>query len=184
MSPNSLSPFSQLTPISLRGSWLLDQMMNSARLLFILIPLLTGCAHENLLHVTGPYPDSPTIRRCLEYWTSNFSTNAVNHYYVGAVKPYGPEDIVQAFIYWKEERTLIEYCGLNSDVPKGMESFAFHDDLQLDRDTVDTPEEIDGSTYLVTLPDWVDWMEGCLSHGREYVIPLDEARRLSPKTTP
>jgi hypothetical protein len=156
--------------------------MNSMRLLFfLLIPLFTGCANERFLHVTGPYPDSPTIRRCLEYWTSNFSTNSVNHYYVGAVKP---SDGMEAFIYWKEERTLIEYRGLNSDAPAGTEIEAFHHELQLDRDTVDTPEEIDGSTYLVTLPDWVDWMEGCLSHGYEYVITLDEARRLSPKTTP
>ena len=44
----------------------------------------------------------------------------------------------------------------------------------------DTPEEIAGSTYLVTHRMWVDWMEQCLSRGREYVISLEEARRYYP----
>jgi LysM repeat protein len=148
-----------------------------------LIQPLTAFTNEGPLHVTGPYPDSPTLRRCLEYWTSNFSTNAVNHYYAGAIKPHGNE-YPEAWIYWKEERTLIEYDGLTPDAPAGAEIEAFRGTWQLDHDTVDTPEEINGSTYLETLPVWVDWMEGCISHGREYVIPLTEARRLSPKTSP
>src|SRR6185312_13320535 len=152
--------------------------MNSTRLLFLFIPLLTGCANERSLHVTGPYPDSPIIKRCLERMTSVCSTNATNHYFVGAVKPdYG---FIQAFIYWKEERTIIEYCGLSPDAPDGAEFEAFHHELKLYRDTVDTPEDMEGSNYLVTDREWVDWMEGCISHGTEYVIPLEEARRLFP----
>jgi hypothetical protein len=131
------------------------------------------------MRVTGPYPDSPCVKRCLEYWTSNFSTNATNHFYVGTVRPRG--GFADALVYWKEERTIIEYCGLDPDAPKGAEIEAFHHDLRLDRDTVDTPEDIGGSTYLITHREWIDWMEPLLLRGREYVITLDEARRLSPK---
>ena len=146
------------------------------RVVFILIPLLAGCAHD--LRVVGPYPETPMIKRCLVYWTSNFSTNAINHFYVGAVKPTGGSD---ALIYWKEERTIIEYDGLAPDAPRGAEIEAFRGTIKLDQDTVDTPDDIAGSTYLETHRTWVGWMEGCLSRGREYVIRLDEARRLSPK---
>jgi len=151
--------------------------MKSIGLILLLIPLLTGCAEE--FHVVGPYPESPSIKRCLLYWTSNFSTNATNHYFVGATKPSG--GFVDAFVYWKEERTILEYSELASDAPAGAEIEAFHHTLKLDRDTVDIEDDIAGSNYLVTHRTWVDWMEGCLSQGREYVITLDEARRLSPK---
>lgn len=58
---------------------------------------------------------------------------------------------------------------------------ALNHPLRLDRDTVDMEDDIAGSNYLVTHRLWVDWMEQCLSRGREYVIRLDEARRLYPK---
>ena len=131
------------------------------------------------MRVTGPYPDTPCVKRCLEYWTSNFSTNATNHFYVGTVRPRG--GFADALVYWKEERTIISYCELDPDAPKGAEIEAFHRDLKLDRDTVDTQDDIAGSNYLITHRLWIDWMEPLLLHGREYVITLDEARRLSPK---
>lgn len=134
---------------------------------------------EPLMRVVGPYPDSSSIKRCLLYWTANFSTNAVNHFYVGAAQPAG--GFTEALVYWKEERTLLDYGGLAEDAPKGAEIEAWHHPLKLDRDTVDTPEEIGGSNYLETHRNWVGWMEQCLSHGREYVISLEDAKRLYPK---
>lgn len=65
---------------------------------------------------------------------------------------------------------------------EGAEAEAWHHDLRLDRDTVDAQDDIGGSTYLITHRLWVDWMEQCLSRGREYVITLEDARRLSPKS--
>jgi hypothetical protein len=133
---------------------------------------------EQLMHVIGPYPDSPTVKRCLRYWTANFSTNAVNHFYVGAVQPQAgfPESLV----YWKEERTILQYDGLAADAPKGTEIEALRNPLRLDLDTVDTPDEIGGSSYLVSHRAWVDWMEQSLSRGREYIISLEEAKRFYP----
>jgi hypothetical protein len=150
--------------------------MNCVRPLVFVVPCIAGCAHEHLAHVTGPQPDSPCVRSCLRYLVSNFSTNDTNHFYVGALHRGGFE----AFVYWKEERTIWEYNELEPDA-EGKEPMAFHHWLKLDKDTVDTQEEIGGSNYLVTHRVWVDWMEQCLSRGREYVITLEEARRLSPK---
>ena len=154
----------------------LGHTMNSLRILLFAIPLLVGCAHERVLHVTGPYPDTPCVRRCLDYYVSNFSTNAINHFYVGAA----PGGFGVALVYWKEERTIMDYSEL---VPgsEGAEALAWHHDLKLDRDTVDTQDDIEGSNYLITHRLWVGWMEQCLSRGREYVITLEEARRRSPK---
>jgi hypothetical protein len=107
---------------------------------------------------------------------SNFSTNATNHFYVGTLRG-GAFD---AFVYWKEERTILEYNELAPEAVRA-EAMAFHHDLKLDRDTVDTLDDVGGSTFLVTHHIWLDWMEQCLSHGREYIISLEGARRLSPK---
>ena len=153
--------------------------MKSAQLLLLAILLLVGCAHERVLRVTGPYPETNWIRPCLLYWTSNFSTNEVNHFYVGAVVPQGGFN--DALIYWSEERTIMDYAELVPDAHEGAEIEAFHHNLKLDRDTVDTEDDIAGSNYLITHRLWVDWMEQCRSRGREYVISLEEARRLYPK---
>ena len=146
------------------------------RILLFAIPLLAGCARERVLHVTSAYPDTPCIRRCLNYYVSNFSTNAINHFYVGTVHG-GWGD---ALVYWKEERTIMDYSELAPD-SVGAEAEAWHHGLKLDRDTVDTRDDIGGSTYLTTHRLWVDWMEQCLSMGRQYVITLEEARKRSPK---
>ena len=90
---------------------------------------------------------------------------------MGAIQPAG--GFAEALVYWKEERTSWTTVGLPKTHGKVQR-------LKLDRDTVDTPEEIGGSNYLETHRTWLDWMDQCLSRGREYVISLDEARRLYP----
>jgi hypothetical protein len=155
---------------------LLGCVMKYVRCLFLMVPLLAGCAYDRPCRVTGAYPDSPCVRRCLTYWVSNFSTNATNHFYVGTLRG-GAFD---AFVYWKEERTILNYDELDPAAVGG-EAMAWRGDLKLDRDTADTWEDAHFSTFVVTHQRWVDWMEQCLSHGREYVISLDEARRLSPE---
>jgi hypothetical protein len=144
--------------------------------MLLAIPLLAGCAHERVLHVTGPYPDTPCVRRCLDYYVSNFSTNGTNHFYVGAT----PGGWGVALVYWKEERTIMDYNELDPE-SEGREALAWQHELKLDRDTVDTEDDIGGSNYLITHRLWVDWMEQCLSRGREYVVTLEEARRRSLK---
>ncbi|HEY1788545.1 MAG TPA: hypothetical protein VGJ73_10335 [Verrucomicrobiae bacterium] len=94
----------------------------------------------------------------MDYYVAHFSSHATNHFYVGAVEvDHGR--LVRALVYWKEERTILDYSELAEDAPKGSEIEAWHYPLKLDRDTVDTPEDIAGSNYLETQRQWVDWMK-------------------------
>lgn len=159
--------------------------MNAKPVIVLLIAMLvTGCVHKapEILRVTGPYSDA-SVERCLMFWTANYSTNVVNHYYAGACHPRYPFN--DAFIYWKEGRTLLDYhesarCYDTPPPSPGGEIFASHHQLKLDRDTVDTGDDIGGSSYRVTHRQWLDWMEPCLSKGKEYVITLEAARKLFP----
>ena len=127
------------------------------------------------MDIVGPLADSDSLKMGLNYWTATFSDHPVNHFYVGRTRS---ADSIQALIYWKEERTLIEYRGLTeaSDEPLAL-SLAFGHSLKLDRDTVDSDAEIGGSTYVITHRRWVDDMEKCLSLGSAYTISLEEAKR-------
>jgi hypothetical protein len=150
-------------------------------IIFILVLLITNKLHagESAMHVIGSDFHSQSITRCLDYYVAEYSQHATNHFYVGALKiDHG--QLVRALVYWKEEQTLLDYGELAVDAPKGAEVFAWEHQLKLGRDTVDTPEDIGGSTYLVTHRDWVDWMDQCISNGRPYCVLRSDARRLFP----
>jgi hypothetical protein len=152
------------------------------RVLILMAILLVGCArgaNDGVTHVIVTDFHSSKIERELKFYVANFSTHATNHFYVAATK-LDRSQLVTALVYWKEPRILMNYTELDDDAPM---SFAWQGShLKLDRDTVDTPEDIAGSTYLVTHRDWVDSMEQCISKGKLYVITLDEATNLFPNT--
>lgn len=124
---------------------------------------------------------SQKVERALKFYVANFSTHATNHFYVGATKLDGAETLA-ALVYWKEPRLLMDYAELADDASDRAQIFALNHPLKLDRDTVDTPEDIAGSTYLVTHREWVNSSEQCISKGRLYAITLDEATNLFPNT--
>jgi hypothetical protein len=145
----------------------------------LLFPLLMGCAHDHITHVSRADFHSKWIDRELNYYTSHFSSCPTNHFYVGAVDlDHG--QLVRALVYWKEERTILEYSELADDAPNGAEALAWRHGLKLDRDTVDTPAEIAGSTYLETHRQWVEWMEECIMRGKQYCVVMEDARRMYP----
>lgn len=142
-----------------------------------------GChtADEKLLHVTGSDFRSQRIERELNFYVANFSTYPTNHFYVGATEVDRGE-LVEALVYWKEARVLLPYGELAADAPNGTEIFAWQGHhLKLGRDTVDTGEDIGGSTYLETHRQWVDWMEQCIAKGKLYVVTTNEAVKLYPE---
>ena len=155
------------------------------RALILSVVLLTGCAgstDDSYVQVVASDFHSPKIERELKFYVANFSTHATNHFYVGATK-LDRGDLVAALAYWKEARILLNYDELVGDTNalNGHEMEAWPlPHWKLDRDTVDTPEDIDGSTYVITHHQWVDWMEQCISEGKLYVISLDEATNLFP----
>jgi hypothetical protein len=148
------------------------------RMLLLFIPLLAGCAQDKIVHVVSSNFQSPRIERELKYYVANYSINATNHFYVGPTEVKRGE-LVEAFVYWKEEQTLLSYGELQKDARFDAEAW-WPAGLKLGRDTVDTPEDIDGSTFLVTHRQWVDWMEQCIYRGRLYVISLNEATNSFP----
>jgi hypothetical protein len=133
------------------------------------------------MHVVAADFRSPRTTRSLNYYVAHYSSHATNHFYVGPIEVQDGE-LVRALVYWKEERTLLPYAELTADTPDGADSLAWRGhDLKLDRDTVDSPTDIAGSTYLVTHRMWLDWMDECLSKGRAYSVILSGARQMFAK---
>ena len=157
-------------------------MLRLAQAIFALIPLLAGCAHIQTLDVKTASYKAPRLERELDFFVSNYSTHETNHFYVGATT-INHGQLWSAWVYWKEERTLMTYEELSVDAPEGAEALAWtdHYDLKLDRDTVDTPEDGYGSMYLETHRQWVDWMEQCISKGKPYCVLKVDARKVFPK---
>lgn len=141
-----------------------------------------GNTDTGIMHVVGSDFRSPKIERELKFYVANFSTYQTNHFYVGPTElDHG--QLVKALVYWKEPRILMDYGELTDDAPEGTEIFAWQGHhLKLGRDTVDTGEDIGGSTYLETHRQWVDWMEQCISKGKQYVVTLDAATNAFPNT--
>ena len=150
------------------------------RSLIIPILLLVGCARVQLLDVkTSPY-NAPRLERELNFFVANYSSHETNHFYVGATEIKHGE-LVSAWVYWKEERTLLPYDELVPDTPEGADSEAWTlNKLKLDRDTVDTAEDIGGSTYLETHRQWVEWIEQCISKGKPYCVLMTNAQKEFP----
>jgi len=157
------------------------------RALFLILALsLTGCASQpRLLHVTAGGFRSRWIERELDYYVASFSPHATNHFYVGVTETDHGE-LVEALVYWSEERTILWYSELDKDAftdrAPGFhpEIMAWHHELKLDRDTVDTQEDAGSSTYLETHRQWVDWMEQCVTRGKQYVVTKAEAMTRAP----
>lgn len=59
-----------------------------------------------------------------------------------------------------------------------------NDQLKLDRDTVDTQEEADTSSYMETHRTWLDWMERCITTGKPYLVLKSEVLRVAPSGNP
>ena len=146
------------------------------RALFLVIPLLAGCAHPPPAQFDPADFRSPAIERCLQYWTANHSAHAANHFYVYATEVYGGE-LVRALVYWREGGRILDYA----EVPKGAEPQAWRLRPKVDRDAVRTDEKISGSNDLVPHRIWVRWMQECITRGREYVVPLKDAKAAFPK---
>lgn len=140
--------------------------------------MLAGCANERPLAIIGSNFRSQRIERELNYYVANFSAHETNHFYVGATK-LEHSGLIQAIVYWKEERILLDYRELEPDAQHDSFSWGPHE-LKLDRDTVDTQEEVGTSDYLETHRTWVDWMEQCIRKGKPYCVLATDARRMFP----
>ena len=145
------------------------------RALFLLIPLLAGCAHQQRAQFDPADFHSPGIERCLQYWTAHFSSQPTNHFYVSATEV-DQGDLVGALVYWREGGRILDY----SEVPEGAETQAWRLRPKVDRNSVLTDERISGGNDLVPHRVWVRLMNHCIGNGKEYVVTLQEAKAAFP----
>jgi hypothetical protein len=149
------------------------------RILLLVALVLAGCAHQRPAPVAPASFRSPSIERCLRYWTAKSSQQATNHFYVYATEVDRGE-LSRAVVYWREGGRLLNYL----EPRPGAEAEAWRLGPIVDRNTVPTDERIGGSNRVVTHRVWVRWMRECLSKGREYVVTLKEARTAYPPAVP
>jgi len=146
------------------------------RALLLLIPLLAGCAQPRPQPGPGDF-HSAGIERCLQYWTATFSSHDVNHYYVCATE-LDRGELVQALVYWREEGRLLDYA----EMPKGAEAQSWRLRPKVDREAVMTDEKISNSNHVVPHRVWQKWVTQCITDGKGYVVPLQQAREAFPQS--
>jgi hypothetical protein len=80
------------------------------------------------------------------------------------------DNIVNVWAHWMNEQRLLLWRG-NSDEELREQGLVMADrDLALDEDTVETKDDIKGSTYLVTRAWWRAVAQDCATHGQRYTI--------------
>jgi hypothetical protein len=148
------------------------------KMILLSFAMLTGCVHDEPSRVVASDFQSRRIERELNFYVATHPSHATNHFYVGATRV-NHGQLIEAFIYWKEERILLPYTELEVDASHDAFAWQGHE-LKLGRDTVDTPEDIAGSTYLQTHRQWAEWVEQCIAKGRAYTVMVTDARRAFP----
>jgi hypothetical protein len=146
--------------------------------LLLTIGVMTGCVRDHALHTATSSFNSPRIERELSFYVATHPSHATNNFFVCPIElDHGR--LVRASVYWKEERTLLSYTELEPDAAHDLFAWQGHE-LKLDRDTVDTPEEVAGSNYLETHRQWADSVARCIATGKHYCVREADARRLFP----
>ena len=137
-----------------------------------------GCANNRTFQGTVSDLKLPRIERELDYHVATHPWYETNHFFVYPTGSYHGKP-TGAMVYWKEERTILRYNELEPDAVH--DTFAWRGrEVKLDRDTVDTQEEIGGSDYLETHRDWAESVERCISNGKEFSVSKTDARHLFP----
>lgn len=147
-------------------------------ILLLIVALAGGCASHRSWHDKNANLKLPRIEHELNFYVATHPWHATNNFYVYPTD-FRHGEPLRATVYWKEERTLLSYAELEADATHDILAWSGHD-LKLDRDTVDTSDEIGGSNYLETHRQWVESMERCVFKGREFRILATDAQRVFP----
>jgi len=148
------------------------------RVLILLIPLLAGCVHPR--PQSGPADfHSPNLERSLQYWTANYSTHPVNHFYVCATD-LDQGNLVEALVYWREAGRLLDYM----EMSPGAEAQSWRLRPKVDREALTTDEDVSLGNHVVPRRVWLRWVNQCITDGKAYVVPLKQAQAVFPKLKP
>jgi hypothetical protein len=146
--------------------------------LLLIVALVGGCASHRSWHDKNANLRLPRIERELNFYVATHPWHATNHFFVYPTD-FRHDQPLTATVYWKEERTILRYNELEPDAPHDV--FAWRGrEVKLDRDTVDTQEEIGGSDYLETHREWIEDVERCIYRGKEFSVSKSEAQERFP----
>lgn len=110
-------------------------------------------------------PPEPALKQLLIAENKNGATNefcVIGYAYT--------DNIVNVWVHWMNEQRLLLWRG-NSDEELREQGLVMADrNLTLGKDTVETKEDIQGSTYLVTRAWWQAVAQDCATHGQRYTI--------------
>jgi len=74
------------------------------------------------------------------------------------------------WVHWQEAQRLLLWRGSSDAAEREAGLVRARRDLELGRDTVETPEEIAGSSYLVTRAWWEAMVSDCQVHGEPLTL--------------
>jgi hypothetical protein len=74
------------------------------------------------------------------------------------------------WVHWKEERVLIDWGGSVYQDSRDKGLITTRRNLELDKDTVATADDINGSSYLVTRGWWEGVAKDCDAHGEKFTV--------------
>jgi hypothetical protein len=113
----------------------------------------------------GYGPPEPAIKKLLLAAKKN---KKLNHFCVISYELRSGNTHVWA--HWREEKSLLLWRAGISEESRVNGLVMAHRDLKLGRDTVATPDDINGSTYLETHAWWHAVVDDCAAHGQKFTI--------------
>lgn len=110
-------------------------------------------------------PPEPALKQLLVAESKNGANNefcVIGYAYA--------DNIVNVWVHWINDQRLLLWRG-NSDEELREQGLVMAErNLSLDKDTVKTKDDINGSTYLVTRAWWQAVAQDCSAHGQNYTI--------------
>lgn len=103
----------------------------------------------------------------------------VNHF---CVVGYRGDGYKNAWVHWKEQQRLLLWRASDDEKMRVKGLVQARRDLKLGRDTVETEDDIKGSTYLTTRAWWQAVVNDCEAHGEQLTMQVTE--RSSRLATP
>jgi hypothetical protein len=117
-------------------------------------------------------PPEPALKQLLVAENKNGATNEF------CVVGYAYADkIVNVWVHWINEQRLLMWRGSSDEELREQGLMMAQRDLRLGEDTVETEDDINGSTFLVTRAWWQAVTRDCAANGQRYTIERFPAAR-------
>ena len=147
--------------------------------LLFMVVCVTGCSQETFSPELEPKPLKRVLASKNEYYgpaapalkkqlISENRNGVTNHFcVVGYVIS---ERTTNVWVHWVEQQRLILWDPSTDPEQRERGLLISRRDLKLGKDTVETADDINGSTYLVTRGWWEAIAKDCEAHGERYTV--------------